>query len=104
MSRPDAVRLPDKFRFGKAGELATRGRFMERVFAIADIAEPLLGCDRSQGERAYIRRMPRNAPLFITRSPDDTLYFPTGHPRAGQERYRWETMPDGVAIGYLIDD
>jgi hypothetical protein len=79
------------------------GRIFERVAAVCKIAEPLLEVDYKGGERAYIRKM-QNGRLFITRDPADTIYFPTGHPRSGQPRYRWERRPDGAEMGWLVTD
>ncbi len=77
-------------------------RLVDRVASITDIAEPLLGIDRSTGERAWIRQQPHGR-LFITRDPTDTIFFPRDHERSGQPRYRWEKQPDGSEWGYLID-
>jgi hypothetical protein len=99
--RPDAVKLPATARFTAAGEGPSTLR--DRVVAVSEIAEPLLQIDKSKGERAYIRRMPNNGPLFITRDTADTLYFVIGHPMAGQERYRWEPQGDDIFVGYLIE-
>ena len=47
--------------------------------SILDIAEPMLGVDRSKGDRAYIRRQD-DGWLFITKDPEDTIYYPLEHP------------------------
>jgi hypothetical protein len=91
---PDALFLPETLKRG--------GRMIDRVASIADIAEPLLGVDRTRGERAYIR-LQGNGKLFITKSVTDTIYFPKGHVREGQPRYRWELQPDGAEFGYLVE-
>jgi hypothetical protein len=41
--------------------------------------------------------------MFVTRDPYDTVYYPTGHPLAGQPRYRWEKQPGGAELGYLLE-
>jgi hypothetical protein len=96
VSRPDALFLPDSAKGA--------GRIFDRIAAVSRIAEPLLGVDRRAGEKAYIRNMPVGQRMFITRDPADTVLFPTGHPRSGQPRYRWERQADGTEIGYLMED
>jgi hypothetical protein len=93
--RPDALWLPETMKSG--------GRIFDRVKSICQIAEPLLGVNFAAGERAYIRKQP-NGRLFITRDPADTIFFPIGHPRSGQQRYRWEQQMDGTELGYLISE
>jgi hypothetical protein len=91
---PDALILKESVKRGT--------RFINRVNSIADIAEPILGVDRSRNERAYIRQQPQGK-LFITKSIHDTLLFPKWHDRENEERYRWEVQPDGSKFGYLVD-
>jgi hypothetical protein len=93
LGRPDALFLPLSLKVGAT--------IFERVRAIAAVAEPLLECDRSAGERAYIRQQPNV--LFVTRDPYDTIFFATTHRRAGQPRYRWEKRPGGIEVGYLVE-
>jgi hypothetical protein len=93
--RPDAIFLPETVKAG--------GRIFDRIAAVCRIAEPLLAVDRTSGERAYVRKQPHGR-LFISRDPADTIFFPTGHPRSGQPRYRWEKQADGAELGYLIPD
>ena len=69
--------------------------------AILDVAEPLLGVDRSRGDRAWARN--QEWFYFVTRDRQDTMFFPKGHPREGRPRYRWETRPDGVCLGRLVE-
>jgi hypothetical protein len=92
--RPDALFLPETVKSGS--------RLSDRVTAVCRVAEPLLVVDRAAGERAYIRRQPHGR-LFVTRDPLDTIFFPTGHLRSGQPRYRWERQADGAEIGFLIE-
>jgi hypothetical protein len=75
-------------------------RIFDRVGSICEIAEPLLEVDRTVGEHAWIRQQPHGR-MFVTRDPDDTIYFPTQHPRSGQQRYNWVDQPDGIQLGYL---
>lgn len=94
MPRPDALKIPEARKRG--------AKMIARVASIADIAEPLLGVDRSRGERACIRLQGKDK-LFVTTSPTDTIYFPKDHPRDGQPRYRWDKRADGIELGYLVD-
>jgi hypothetical protein len=94
MPRPDALRLPEDLKAG--------GRIFDRVKAVCKIAEPLLEVDFAAGERAWIRKQPHGR-LFVTRDTGDTMLFPTGHPRSGESRYRWEKRDGGVEVGYLVD-
>ena len=93
--RPDALFLPES--------LKTGCRVFDRIMSICHIAEPLLQVDYPAGERAYIRKQPHGR-LFISRDPADTIFFPTGHPKCGQPRYRWERQTDGLELGYLISE
>lgn len=69
----------------------------EPVFLrLCDIAEPLLGVDRSAGERAYVR-VQDGTWIFITKDPMDTLFFADGTPR-----YEWTDGPDGIRRGRLL--
>jgi len=90
---PDALFLPANRKRGS--------RMIDRVSSVADIAEPLLGGDRSAGRIARIRNMP-NEWLFVTLDVSDTINFPRDHLRAGQPRYAWVNQPDGSRFGYLI--
>jgi len=93
VGRPDSLYLPANRKRGP--------RLVDRVGSIADIAEPLLGADRSAGVIARIRNLP-NDWLFVTLDPDDTINFPNDHPRSGQPRYAWINQPDGSRFGYLV--
>jgi len=88
MSRPDALMLPQSWIRGK--------RLPDRVASILDRADPILGGP------GRIRMMPHGR-LFLTCSIEDTILFPTDHPRSGQPRYRWERQPDGSEWGYLVE-
>ena len=93
-STPDALMLSQDRKRG--------ARMVDRVASIADVAEPILGIDRSCGERAYIRLQP-NGKLFITRCAVDTILFPKDHEFDGLPRYRWISQPDGSEFGYLLE-
>jgi hypothetical protein len=93
--KPDALMLPEDRKRG--------ARMVDRVASIADIAEPVLKVDRTQGEHAYIR-LQGNGKLFVSKSTLDTILFPKGHPRDGQPRYLWELQSDGSEFGYLISE
>lgn len=90
----DALIVPESWKTG--------GTQLDRIDSILRLAEPLLGVDRSRGERAYIRRQPTGR-LFITSDPRDTISFPIGHPREGRPRYSWTTSPDGSERGTLVE-
>jgi hypothetical protein len=94
---PDALSIPGRYKRGR-----TQG---ERINSIAQIAEPMLGVDRANGERAYIRQQGFGGAvwLFVTRSPDDTLCGPRNSPFRGRPRYDWIDRPDGIRLGYLKD-
>jgi hypothetical protein len=92
--KPDALMLPQDRKQG--------ARMVDRVASIADIAEPLLGINRTRGERAYIRLQP-NGKLFITPNVLDTILFPKDHERDGLPPYHWILQPDGSEFGYLVD-
>jgi hypothetical protein len=91
-SVPDALFVPEKMKRGRS--------LWERMNSILDIAEPILGVDRSKGGRAYIRRQ-GNGWLFITSDPADTMYYPLGTPLQRRPRYLWIDGPDGIRRGYL---
>ena len=92
---PDAVRIPKSF--------AGRGNAWERSDAICALAESLLAAPRSG---AFVRKLREGkvAIYYGTRSPEDTLNYPQGHPRMGRPRYRWDRRADGVELGYLLPD
>ena len=91
---PDALFVDESIKSGAT--------LFQRVASVCRYAEPILGADRANGELVYFRKQP-NGRLFITRSMDDTIYFPTGHPRSGQQRYRWERQLDGSEHGFLVE-
>lgn len=89
----DALIIPESWKRGDTQ--------LDRIDSILQVAEPLLGVDRSRGGRAYIRRQP-GGKLFITASPQDTLSFPSGHPLQGRSRYGWTPHADGTERGVLV--
>lgn len=91
---PDALLVPEGLKRGRT--------VAERVDSICNIAEPILGVDRTQGQHAYIRRQ-GDGWLFITRDPRDTIYAPMTSPLRGRPRYDWIDTPDGIRRGYLKD-
>jgi hypothetical protein len=91
---PDALMVPEA--------LKTGARMSDRVASVADIAEPLLGVDRSKGERAYIRIQPGGR-LFVSKNVHDTILFPKDHRLDGRPRYNWVARENGVEYGYLVE-
>lgn len=66
----------------------------ERVIGGAGVASQYL-----RG-KPYLRDIGGGRKLATT-SPHDTLYYPTGHPKEGQDRYLWRDGPDGIQLGTL---
>ena len=95
MPRPDALFLPGSVKVG--------ARIGHRIRSVCKVAEPLLEVDYAGGERAIIKEQ-RDGRLFIARDPAATILLPTGHPRSGQQRYRWVRQADGAELGYLVED
>jgi hypothetical protein len=77
-------------------------RSADRAASVCDIAEPLLGVDKANGEHAWIRQQPHGV-LFVTRDIYDTINFPQDHPKSGQPRYQWEPESNGIRRGFLVD-
>ena len=92
---PDALYIPEKMKRGRT--------LWERMNSILDLAEPLLGVDRTEGDRAFIRRQ-GDGWLFVTRDPQDTIYFPLNTPLRGRPRYNWLDATDGIRRGYLVPE
>jgi hypothetical protein len=96
---PDALLVPESFK-GPRG----KGNVTDRVARVCALAEPLLGVDRTKGERAYIR--PPLLPgqkMFITKGLEDTILFPHGQRLGGKSRYVWVKRDDGIELGYLVE-
>jgi hypothetical protein len=91
-SVPDALFVPENMKRGRT--------LWERMNSILDVAEPMLGVDRTKGDRAYIRRQ-GDGWLFITKDPEDTIYYPLRTPLQRRPRYVWIDGPDGIRRGYL---
>lgn len=92
---PDAVIIPESSKRG--------AHQIQRINTVLAIVEPILGVDRSRGQRGWIRRQPGGV-LFVSKDPEDTIFYPLNHPREGQPRYRWEDMGHGLKLGYLNGD
>lgn len=92
---PDALFIPETMKRGRT--------LFERIDSILAIAEPLLGVDRARGDRAYIRRQ-GDGWLFVTRDPQDTIYFPLNTPLRGRPRYHWLDGTDGIRRGHLVSE
>jgi hypothetical protein len=92
---PDALLIPERMKRGST--------WYERMNSILDVAEPLLGVDRARGNRAYIRRQ-GDGWLFVTRDPQDTIYFPLDTTLRGRPRYQWLEKADGIRRGYLVPE
>jgi hypothetical protein len=92
---PDALFIPERLKQGRT--------WYERMNSILDIAEPLLGVDRTRGDRAYIRRQ-GDGWLFVTRDPEDTIYFSLSTPFRGRARYQWLDRADGIRQGHLVPE
>jgi hypothetical protein len=90
---PDALMVPNRHKRGST--------LWARMNSILDIAEPLLGVDRSKGERAYIRNQGSNEGSFVTRDPCDTIGFPLNSPLRGRPRYDWIDGDGGIRRGFL---
>jgi hypothetical protein len=41
---------------------------------------------------------------LLTAKGDQTLLYPSGHPKAGSDRYAWVEVDHGVKYGWLIPD
>lgn len=92
---PDALFVPEAMKRGRT--------LFERIESILAIAEPMLGVDRALGDRAFIRRQ-GDGWLFVTRDPQDTIYFPLDSPLRGRPRYRWSDGADGIRRGHLVPE
>lgn len=88
---PDALLIPAEMKRGR--------RLGDRLNFVSDIAEPLLGVDRSRGEHAYVRTG-KTANMFITKDPNEGLYHATTSHLRGRHRYNWVMGPDGIRRGY----
>jgi hypothetical protein len=92
----DALLIPVRYRLGRTQ--------LERIRSIDRIADPLLGVDRDRGESAWIRTVPIDGYLFVTKDGDDTLYFSLNSPLRGLPRYRWLDGADGIRRGHLVPE
>lgn len=94
-NRPDAVKFPFP---------TEHLEYRRRAHAALDVAEAVLAPDKPNGERAYVRR--NRDGYFATRDPKDGEFYPSGHLRWGEARYRWEPVDGkpGVLAGRLKAD
>jgi hypothetical protein len=95
-SPADALLIPVRHRQGRTQ--------LERIRSIDRIADPLLGVARDRGECAWIRTVPIDGYLFVTKDGNDTLCFPLNSPFRGLPRYRWLDGADGIRRGYLVPE
>jgi hypothetical protein len=94
IARPDAVLMPMAVATKAASEEAQRLLWYKTQFG------PVL-----QSRRVFARQCHGGKDVLLSpEGADVTLYFPQDHPRAGQDRYRWEPQDGGVQFGYLIED
>lgn len=97
-NRPDAIIMPTHFGGGGANNF-------EMLLGVREAARKLLGVDLGAGELAYCGPLPAGQGWLCARDPKLViLLFPTGHPMAGQPRYKWTTRPDGLKVGTLVPD
>lgn len=66
-----------------------------------EAAERLLRIDPASRELAWVRN--QAGYYFATRDIADTEFFPDGHARERQPRYRWERVADGEEVGWLAE-
>ena len=92
---PDAVRIPGNWAAGNSS--------VDRQISIVDAVEPMLGVDRSVGERGWCGSLP-NGEFFCTKRTDSTLFFPKMHRLEGHPRYNWVAQADGTVFGYLVKE
>ena len=91
MPRLDAIWLPESIKRG--------ARLIDRIAAVAAVAEPLLEVDRTVGERAYIRKQPHGRLLSpATRSIRSSFQSVTRSPAChdtggsgGRTGLRWDS-------------
>ena len=92
-TRPDAVKTP----LNMAAGVSDQGR----VLSVLEIAEPILQCDKINGEKGFTRKAGNYH--LTTRSEKDTEFGKLGTPQAGMPRYHWTDRGDGVLVGHLIN-
>lgn len=92
--RPDAVIYPRPTGARGVNEISDGTKEVA-----VEMAEHYLQC--GPHELAWVRDQLRY--LFATRNPEDSEFFPDGHERARQPRYRWRVVGVGVRIGWMVD-
>lgn len=89
--RPDAVTFP-RVRTGSLTDLDRE--------AATELAEEHLQC--GPHELAWVHDQ-QGRYFFATRRAEDHEFYETGHELAGEPRYRWVDVGEGVSVGWLID-
>lgn len=91
--RPDAVTFP-------RGNLPPSLNGDQRELMV-ELAEHHLQC--GPHELAWVRDQLGSSGnyFFATRCPEDSEFYPTGHARSGEPRYRWTYAGVGVKLGWL---
>lgn len=57
------------------------------------------------GGKAHINYGVRGGEMrWAVRRARETEFFPRGHPREGQERFRWVDQENGCRFGFFVDD
>jgi hypothetical protein len=90
---PDAVKIPHAWAYGESS--------VERNISIVNAVEPMLGVDRSIGEKAWCAAH-GDGMVFCRKTDHETMFFPHGHKLEGHPRYNWVVQPDGTVFGYLV--
>lgn len=110
--KPDAIRCPRDFPYARHD--ARRDVTRNKIFG------PILGVARVNN----VELIDRRGESFVRKDVNDTLLYPTGHPKEKQDRYLWLVViqnPDGtftpglpetgdpaeatrVKFGYLLPD
>lgn len=70
----------------------------ERKFAVMKWCEAAMNA-----RRVYVHPGFGGGPAFVSRTPEETEFFATSHPRAGQSRYDWTDHPSGCRLGSYVD-
>ena len=92
---PDALIFPESAKVGRS--------MNERVVNLAKRAESMMGLDYAAGERANIRQA-AGGKIFVSPSTADSILFPLGHPRYGENRYVWSRVDGDVEVGFLLPE
>jgi hypothetical protein len=90
---PDAVKIPQNWAYGDSS--------VERNESLVVAVEPMLGVDRSIGERAW-GVAHGDGMVFFRKNYHESMFFPHGHKLEGHPRYNWVVQPDETVFGYLV--